>query len=185
MGTSYYLIRRDTRTVYELGRAYFLRQVFRETPLRVTAGDVDTLVALILAAQRGDLDEVHDVSLHRGPDVADETCAYWHAVVVDVVDWSEGQLFEFHSEHSGLYEEIMMHGCDYDPPCERLFRTGDRHDGFATRTDGSAVSRNRAGRDDLARRRQSDEAFRCGRVWIDRRSRSEFVLNQGAECRRE
>jgi hypothetical protein len=183
MGTCYYLIRRDTRTAYDLGKAYFLRHVFGEgSPLHVAAGDVDTLVALALAAQRGDLDGGCDVSLHRGPDEAEETYAYWRAVMLDVLDWSEGQSFELHSEHSALYEEMAMDGWERRPPRERLFRTGDRHDDVAVMADGSVVRWSRASRDDLARRRQADEAFRRGRVWIDPRSGSEIPsISSGRE----
>lgn len=94
-----------------------------------------------------------------------------------MVDWSEGQPFEFHSEHSGLYEDVVMDGWDDDPPRERLSTTGDRHDSVAT-IDGVAVRWGRASRDDLARRRKSDEAFRRGLVWVDCRSGEEIPLEE-------
>jgi hypothetical protein len=154
--------------VYELGKAFFLRQALGDgKPLCVTMDDVDTLVSLILAAERGDLDHRYDVSLHRRPDAEHEHYAYWRLVAADVVDWSEGQPFEFHDEHSGLYEDIVMEGWDHDPPRERLFQTGDRQDNVATMPDGKVVRWSRASRDDLARRRHSDEAFRRGLVWIE------------------
>lgn len=180
MGTCYYLVRRDTRTVYDLGKAYFLHHAFGDVPLCVTADDVDTLVSLILAAERGDLDGAHDVSLHRGPDAHDEHWAYWRAVALDVVDWSEGQPFEFHSEHSGLIEDIHMEGWDHDPKRERLYTTGDRHDNVAVAADGTVTRWERPSREDLARRRRDDEAFRRGNVWVDWRTRTETVQTTSA-----
>lgn len=182
MGTCYYLVRRDTRTVYDLGKSYFLHHAFGddETPLRVTPDDVDTLVALILAAERGDLDGMHDVTLHRGPDAHDERWAYWHAVALDVVDWSEGQPFEFHSGNSGLIEDICMEGWDRDSGRARLYTTGDRHDNVAVASDGTVTRWDRASREDLARRRREDESFRRGNVWIDWRTGTETIQAVGS-----
>ena len=174
MGTCYYLVRRDTRTVYGLGKAYFLRDVFGEDPIMVTASDVDTLVSLILAATRGDLDGP-DVTLHRGPDAQQEDYAYWRSVAADVVDWSEGQPFEFHGEYSGLYEDIAMEAWDLDPGRVRTFETGDRHNNVVTSPDGQAIRWSGPSREDLARRRRDSEAFRRGNVWVDRRTRAETV----------
>ena len=154
MGICYYLVRRDVRTIYDLGKALFLQDIFgKQQPMRVSADDVDTLVAQILAAQYWELPET-----------------YWRAVVLDVVDWSEGHPFEFHSENSSLLEDIEMDGWDHDPPLERLCRTGDRHNAV----DGRGLDR-----EDLARRRQHDEAFRRGLVWVDKRSGMESVRDHG------
>lgn len=169
MGTCFYLIRRDTRTAYDLGKASFLRDAIgEEVPTRVSAGDADTMLALVLAAKRGDLRGRHDVTLHRRPDTEDEDYAYWRAVVLDVVDWSEGQSFELHSEHSELYEEISMDGWRDSPRRERLFITGDRHDRHAAPAAGDGARWPRSSRGDLARRRRDDVEFRMGCVWARR-----------------
>lgn len=108
MSTCYFLVRRDNRTIFDLDKLWYLRQVFGdEEPILLTAGEVDEAVALALAAQRGDLDGYHDVTIHRPePDEADR--AYWRALMEEIVVWSDGKPFEFHSEHSALYEEIVM-----------------------------------------------------------------------------
>ena len=153
MGTCYYLIRRDSRTVYALGKASLLRLVFGEDPFRVTMGEVDTMVALILAAQRGDLDSDLDVTLHRHPDDKDEMYTYWRTRAIDIVDWSEGHPIELHSEDSYLYEELAIERSNHHAQFTRIFCTGG------------------LGRDDLAtRRRRSDDAFRSGTLWIDSQS---------------
>lgn len=179
MSTCYSLIRRDARTAYELGKASFLRHVFgsesvvwrsdaASPSLRVTQGDVDTLGSLMLAAERGDLDACVDVSIHRRPDAEEEHHGYWREVASDVVDWSEGQLFEFCSEHSWHYEALWMDDRtrDRDPLIKRLFSTGSLY---------TTSSPHHPGMEALARRRRVDESFRRGEVWIDRRSGVEFV----------
>jgi hypothetical protein len=166
VGTCYSLIRRDVLTEYDLGKAWFLHRVFTETPQCVTAAEVDTLVALIVAAERGDLDGEHDVTLHRPAEASRDP--YWHAVALDIVDWAEGQPFEFHSEHSGLVEEISMDTYERETHLVRLWKTGDRHETH----DPAGVSP----REQLARRRREDEAFRRGCVWRDLRSKTERVL---------
>lgn len=151
MGTDYFLIRRDVGTVYELNRAGFLERVFGHgVPTRVTESEIDTMVDLILAAERGDLDGRYDVTIHRGPGAdSGEERALWRELASDVVDWSEGQPFELHSEHSGAYEELSMAEWDESPPMRRLIRTGG------------------LGRQDLANMRRTNEAFRRGVLWSD------------------
>lgn len=182
MGTCYYLIRRDTRTAYGLGKAWFLSYVFGGrrgtrcddgTPMSVTLSDIDTIVELIAAADCGDFELEHDVSIHYGSRIDPNYAAYWRAVAVDIVDWSEGQPFELHSEHSGLYEEISMDAWDTVPWRHRLWLTGDRHD--RDPADTRDVRWEHASRDEYAQRRCTDEAFRRGNVWIDRRARVEAV----------
>lgn len=181
MGICYFLIRRDTRTVYELGKAWFLCHVFGEAdaslPICVAEGDVDTITSLILAAERGDLDLCCDVSLHRRPDAEEEHYGYWRAVAADVVDWSEGQPIEFHSEHSGLYEDIFMSARERDGDSMRVrcFKTGSRHDPCSA-DPGMRV---------LAQRRRSDACFRRGIAWFSSpiNALDRFVLDRGRSAR--
>lgn len=182
MGNCYYLIRRDTRTAYGLGKAWFLSHVFggrpgmrcdEGPPMCATPADVDTIVELIAAADRGDFELAHDVSIHYGSRIDPDYAAYWRAVAADIVDWSEGQPFEFHSEHSGIYEEISMDAWDVVPWRHRLWQTGDRHN--IDDEDPDAVRWENASREAYARRRCDDEAFRRGNVWIDRATRAEVV----------
>ncbi len=151
MGTDYFLIRRDAGTVYDLNRAGFLEEVLGHgTPTRVTEAEVDTMVDLILAAERDDLSGEYDVAIHRSADADDgEARESWRRFASDIVDWSEGQLVELHSEHSGAYEELSMAEWDEFPPLRRLIHTGG------------------LGRWDLADMRRTNEAFRRGALWSD------------------
>lgn len=141
-------------TGYDLGKAWSLAEVFAprsaatgssyDEPMSVSSTDVDTLAELLALAWTRDL-EIADVHRHA-PDA--EMLAYWRLVALDIVDWSEAKPFEFHSEHSGLYERLTMDG--WEGGRERLWDTGDRHD---------------KDRDLLAARRACDEDFRRGNVW--------------------
>ena len=174
MGTCYDLIRRDTMTGYDLGKAWHLHHVFEARghaiPMQVTLADVPELAELMARSERGDLEiaNVHWSALE--PD----RIAYWTLVAADIVDWSEGQPFEFHSEHSRLHEEISLESWDRDPPRKRLWTTGDRHDSRLVQPDGTVLTW-ATGREELARRRREDEAFRRGNVWHDYRTNTEIV----------
>lgn len=151
-------------TGYDLGKAWSLAKVFAprsavsgcsyDEPMSVSAADVGAFAELLALAWTHDL-EIADVH-RRAPDA--EMLAYWRLVALDIVDWSEGKLFEFHSEHSGLYERLTMDG--WEDGQERLWDTGDRHD---------------KDRDLLATRRARDEDFRRGNVWRVVETRQEIV----------
>lgn len=119
MGTCYYLVRRDNRTGYDLGKSYGWDGAFAY-PMVLKAADVDTLVDLIV-----------QTSKPYGWCQTKKDREYLRIVALDIVDWSEGQPFEYHSEHSGLVEDICMEGWDRDPEIsvEREWITGDRHAG--------------------------------------------------------
>lgn len=175
MGTCYFLIRRDTMTGYDLGKAWELCRAFAphqavtggqyEETFVVTTSDVDTLAELMALASSGDL-EIADV--HRRPPDP-EQLAYWRLVALDIVDWSEGQPFEFHSEHSGLYEDLTMDGWEDD--LQRIWETGDRHNA----PDGRVPPR-----EILAARRKIDENFRRGNVWRDHKTGEEIIRTRPA-----
>lgn len=115
MGTCYYLVRRDNRTGYDLGKAWEWGDVFGRDGTPIVWTDVDYL-------ERRLSESWHDL-LMRGllPP------GYLRRVAEDILDWSEGKPFEFHSEHSGVVEDLYMEG--WDEGTSREWITGDRHTG--------------------------------------------------------
>jgi hypothetical protein len=97
MGTCYFLIRDDDQ-IYDLGKAWEWSPVF---------ADASRTLLIDEAAAFADMLD----SASNGWDVPD---GYFRAVALDIVDWAEGRMFVFVSEHDGRYERVMDDAFDRD-----------------------------------------------------------------------
>lgn len=136
MGVLYYLWRDDNKTAYELGKSWTWGEIFGcprhtsvGTPMILKPEDAPELAELL----RMHLVE-HEHSLavefgHEPRQVA--SLDYLAFVTADIARWSEGQPFEFISEHDHRYEAACMEG--YPNFTNRQFRTGSRFDAWLER----------------------------------------------------
>lgn len=142
MGTCYYLIRQDTRTGYDLGKAWEWSDngVFGcEVPVTITADGAGDLAARLDRYSAGWKKDDFDAA------------KYFRDVAEDIVHWSEGKEFILVSEHHRLVEEYNMEGWSRKGrDRERQWVTGSR---FSNEMDV------------LRARRVSEPLFKSGYVW--------------------
>lgn len=129
MGTCFYLWRDDNHTAYDLGKAWewgwafgYERRPGRSDPMTLSPEDAPELAELLLAHLVG-----------KGYVEPGTSIEYYAFVCGDIARWSQGQIFEFISEHDHRYEDANMEAYDRDDTGRESVVTGSRFDAWRDR----------------------------------------------------
>jgi hypothetical protein len=130
MGTCYYLWRDDNKTVYDLDKSWNWGELFGRprgasmgTPMTLAPQDAPELAELLLAHL------IAEDYVDPGTSIE-----YYAFICADIARWSEGQPFEFISEHDHRYENASMDAWDRAGRDGRnAMHTGSRFDAWRDR----------------------------------------------------
>jgi hypothetical protein len=141
MGTCYYLWRDDNKTAYDLGKEWSWGEVFGcprhtsiGTPMTLAPQDAPELADLLLmhlAEKDRELREEFGDNHAPIDYYAQSRIDYYAFICADIARWSEGQPFEFISEHDHRYENASMDAYDRGQP--RGAVTGSRFNSWRAR----------------------------------------------------
>lgn len=135
MGVVYYLWRDDSKTAYELGKVWNWGVIFGcprhtsvGTPMILKPRDAPECAELLRTHL---VEEERALRAEFGGKPRD--CApldYFTFVCTDIAAWSEGQPFEFISEHDGRLEHAHMEGYPNYKRTRKQTHTGSRYDAW-------------------------------------------------------